>query len=122
MKPPKTSQHVESQVASIKTTNPYQFREHNRQFTPLLDTLHSIMLQILVKSLITLPPIRTIDPTKPLPLNYNANGFSHYRQQNGHDTKHCKHLKHILQDLIGSYHNQIGFVNDQGNISVAPPN
>lgn len=80
------------------------------------------MLHLLEKNLISLPPIRAPDSTKPLPPNYRPNSYCHFYRQNGHDIEHCKHLKHLVQDLIDSNHISIGGVNDQWNKFVAPPN
>jgi hypothetical protein len=43
-------------------------------------------------------------------------------KKNGHDTNHCKHLKHLVQDHIDSSSFFVRGVNDQGNTLVTPPN
>jgi hypothetical protein len=70
------------------------------------------MLQILNNNLISLSLVRDLDPNKPLPSNYRPNPYCYFNRQKGHDKKHCKPLKHIVQDLIDSNHIPIGGVND----------
>lgn len=80
------------------------------------------MNQLLQQQMITFPTIKSLDTTKPLPPTFKPNAYCHFHCQNGHDTKQCKYLKHLVQDLIDSSHLFIAGVNDQGNKFVAPPN
>jgi hypothetical protein len=72
--------------------------------------------------MISLPSVRAPDPNKPLASNYRPNNYFHFHQRNGHDMKHCKHLKNPVQYLIDSNQLKIRGVNDQGNKFVASPN
>jgi hypothetical protein len=78
LNPPQLTQHVDSQVVVVNKTNPFTFGDLNRQFTPLPDTLHNTMLQLLENKFITLSPIKFLYPTKPLPPNYISNSYFHY--------------------------------------------
>lgn len=80
------------------------------------------MTQLLEQKIIILPPIKTPNPNKPLPLNFRLNAYCHYHEKNGHNTQHCKHLKPLVQDLIDSSWLLVGGVNEKGNKSVASPN
>lgn len=103
----------------IKTTTP--LGEWERELTPLLDTLHNIMLQFIDKNILTLPLVRECDPNKPFPRGFQKNSYCHYDQQNGHGKKYYKCPKHHVQELIVDNQLQIGGVNDQGNTYVASP-
>lgn len=72
--------------------------------------------------MITLPIIKPPNPTKPLPPNFKSNAYCHYHRQNGHETKNCKHFKHLVQDLIDYGRLSIAGVNDHINKFVSPPN
>lgn len=69
----------------MKVVIPFKYWEPNRKFTPLPDTLCNTMLQILDKNFNTLPPIRTLNPTKLLLKIYIPNAYFDYHQQNEHD-------------------------------------
>jgi hypothetical protein len=101
---------------------PFSYEDPKFQFTPLPDTLHNTMVQLVEKKMISLPLVKPLDPNKPLLLSHKNNDYCHFHQKNGHDIKHFKRLKHLVQDLIDSSRLSIGGVNDQGNKYVAPPN
>lgn len=67
-----------------------------RQFIPLLYTLHNTMTKLIKKLLITLAPVRPIDPSKPLHYGHNLDAYYHFHQRNGHDIEGCKFLKHLV--------------------------
>lgn len=62
---PQKGQQNNNQVAAIKMTTPFGDRE--REFTSLPDTIHNIMLQLIDKNMLMLPPVRECDPTIPFP-------------------------------------------------------
>lgn len=72
--------------------------------------------------MITLATVKPLDTTKPLPPTFKPNAYCHFHHQNGHDIEQCKHLKHLVQDLIDLGCLSLAGVNDQGNKSIAPPN
>lgn len=106
----------------VKAAMPYHYGDLKRQLTPLPNTLHNTMNQLIHKCMLTLAPVRLLDPNRSLPPNFKPNAYCHFHRQNGHDTKHCKHLKTLVQYLIELCHLSIEGVNDQGNTSVAPLN
>jgi hypothetical protein len=109
-------------LCTTYTYVPFTYGDPNRKFTPLPDTLHNTMTQILGYKIINLPPIRTLDTNKPLPLNFKSNAYYHFHRQNRDEMKHCKHLKHIVQDVIDVGRLIVKGVNDQGNNFLSPPN
>lgn len=84
----------------MKVVIPFMYGDTKRQFTPLYDTLHNNMVQLVEKNMITLTPIKPLDPNKPNLSSDKPNAYCHFYQQNGYDTKHVKHLKHLVQELI----------------------
>jgi hypothetical protein len=92
--------------------NSIAFGGRNREFTPLPDTLYNIMFQLVNKNMISLPPIKAPNPNKTLPRKFRSNSYFHYHQKNGHDREYCKHLKHLVQELIDNSRLLIGGVND----------
>jgi hypothetical protein len=99
-------------VVVVKVVIPFSYGDPNMKFTPLPNTLHNTMTQLLGQKMITLPHIRTPYPSKLLPPRFKPNAYCHFHQQNGHDTKICKHLKHIVQDLIYVDHIFVKSAND----------
>jgi hypothetical protein len=73
--PPQPNQQVDNQVATINMKNSFAFGDINKKFTPLSDILHNTMLQLLNKNMISLPHVRALDPTKPLPSKYRKNSY-----------------------------------------------
>jgi hypothetical protein len=106
----------------VKVVIPFMYGDLKIHFTPLPNTLHNIMLQIVEKNMITFPPIKPLDPNKPKIPRHKFNAYCHFHQQNGHDTKICNYLKHLVQDLIDFGQFSIGGVKDQGNKLFSPPN
>lgn len=65
-----SSQQANNQVATIKTTNPFSIVDRDRNFTPLLDTLHNIILELVEKNMLTIPHVKECDPNLPLPTSF----------------------------------------------------
>ena len=70
--------------------------------------------------MITLPPIKKIDPAKMNSPYFDNKSFCQFHHQLGHDIEKCFSLKGKIQDLIDN--NTISGVNGKGNKSIAPPN
>ncbi|GLJ19066.1 hypothetical protein SUGI_0342280 [Cryptomeria japonica] len=99
-----------------------KFFKKERKYTPLNESLHSIMNKLLEQNVLTLPPIRQIDPAKITSPYFDNKAFCHFHRQPGHDTEKCFSLKGKIQDLIDNNTIFVSRVNDKGNTSVAPPN
>ncbi|GLJ39441.1 hypothetical protein SUGI_0805560 [Cryptomeria japonica] len=99
-----------------------KFFKKEREFTPLNESLHSIMNKLLERNVLTLPPIEKIDPAKINSLYFDNKSFCQFHRQPGHDTEKCFSLKGKIQDLIDNNTISVSGVNDKGNTSVAPPN
>lgn len=78
--------------------------------------------------MIKLPPVKPIDPSKPLVVSFYPKTFCQYHHQPiyhhqpSHDIEKCYRMKHVVQDLIDSNTTIVEGVNDIGNKSVSPPN
>lgn len=57
-------------MAAINYVAPYHYGDPNRQFTPLPNSLHNTMNQLLQKRMLTFPPISLLDPNQPLPPSF----------------------------------------------------
>ena len=99
-----------------------KFFKKEREFTPLNESLHSIMNKLLERNVITLPPIKQIDLVKMNSPYFDNKSFCQFHRQPGHDTKKCFVLKGKIQDLIDNNAISVTGVNDKGNKSIAPPN
>lgn len=78
------------------------------------------MLQLHNKNMIQLLPIKHIDTTKPLPLNFNTSPFVNIIIQLDMIQKYVC-LKHQVKELINSNVIQLVGVNDKNNKLVSLP-
>ena len=70
--------------------------------------------------MITLPPIKKIDPAKLNSPYFDNKSFCQFHRQPGHDTEKCFALKGKIQDLIDNNTIFVLGLNDKGNKFVAP--
>lgn len=57
-----------------------KFFKRKRQFTPLNESLHSIMSQLLHRNVIKLPPIKQVDPSKLASPYFDNNSFCQFHR------------------------------------------
>lgn len=74
----KINDNTNTQVASTTLGVAPLSKYFRKELTPLFEFLHSIMLRLMNANVLQLPPIKPIDPCKPLPALHDPKAFFQY--------------------------------------------